>query len=222
MNATDEFASFFVDGVPSKILVSTTRRAQDATCDFAGELADLFPGAEYRKRLSQVLVADMVKGAGERGFTHIVLVNESRKTPDTLSVVKLPSGPTALFQLTSIKLAKEIHNHGRSSPHTPELILNNFTTKLGHRVGRLFVSLFPHVPQFQGRQVVTFHNQRDFVFVRRHRYVFEDGKRVRLQEIGPQFTLKLKKIYKDTCHLQRAEVEYEWQPHAVERRMFAL
>jgi len=36
-------------------------------------------------------------------------------------------------------------------------------------------SLFPHTPDFTGRQVVTFHNQRDFVFFRHHRYIFEDA-----------------------------------------------
>lgn len=140
-----------------------------------------------------------------------------------MSIVKLPEGPTAIFQLTSIRLGKQIHNHGRSTSHTPELVLNNFITKLGHRVGRLFVSLFPHVPQFTGRQVVTFHNQRDFIFVRRHRYMFDaEGRRVSMQELGPQFTLKLKKILKATHDLQKAEVEYQWAAHAVERKKFDI
>lgn len=52
----------------------------------------------------------------------------------------------------------------------PEVILNNFNTRLGHSIGRLLASLFPHDPQFNGRQVVTFHNQRDFIFFRHHRY----------------------------------------------------
>jgi len=48
-------------------------------------------------------------------------------------------------------------------------------------------------PEFEGRRVVTFHNQRDFLFFRQHRYQFtEDGKGVKLLETGPRFTLKLK------------------------------
>lgn len=31
-------------------------------------------------------------------------------------------------------------------------------------------SLFPQDPEFKGRRVVTFHNQRDFIFFRHHRY----------------------------------------------------
>ena len=60
--------------------------------------------------------------------------------------------------------------HGRATSHKPEVILNNFTTRLGHSVGRMFAALFPHHPEFRGRRVVTFHNQRDFIFVRHHRY----------------------------------------------------
>ncbi|PRQ33243.1 putative anticodon-binding, Brix domain-containing protein [Rosa chinensis] len=34
---------------------------------------------------------------------------------------------------------------------------------------RLIQSLFPQEPNFSGRRVVTFHNQRDFIFFRHHR-----------------------------------------------------
>jgi ribosome production factor 1 len=59
--------------------------------------------------------------------------------------------------------------HARATPHNPELVLNNFSTSLGHGMGRMFQTLFPPLPEFQGRQVVTLHNQRDFLFFRRHR-----------------------------------------------------
>lgn len=61
---------------------------------------------------------------------------------------------------------------------------------------------------------MTLHNQRDYIFLRRHRYVFrekreteksvvgEDGKEMKgvegiragLQELGPRMTLKLRRI----------------------------
>lgn len=219
----DAFSSFFVDGIKPKILITTTRRANPATFKFADELTDLFPEAEFHRREGSHIYKDVVSKAIEKEFTHMIVVNESRKVLDSLSLVKLPEGPTAVFKLTSIKLGKQIHNHGRSSAHTPELILNNFTTRLGHTVGRLFVSLFPHVPEFKGRQVVTFHNQRDFIFVRRHRYIFDDaGKKARLQEIGPQFTLKLHGLFNAVMDLKEAEVEWAWKPHAIDNKMFAL
>ena len=63
-----------------------------------------------------------------------------------------------------------MQGHGKVTQHRPEVILNNFTTRLGHSVARLLAAWFPQVPQFQGRRVVTFHNQRDFIFLRHHRY----------------------------------------------------
>ena len=36
----------------------------------------------------------------------------------------------------------------------------------------MFASVFPYQPHFQGRQVVTFHNQRDYIFFRFHRLVY--------------------------------------------------
>jgi ribosome production factor 1 len=97
--------------------------------------------------------------------------------------------------------------------HFPELILNNFNTKVGRRIGRFFASLFPQRPEFKGRQVVTFHNQRDFLFFRRHRYIFKendtrDKVNVNLQEIGPRFTLKLEKIQHGTFDNKFGEMEW--------------
>ena len=54
----------------------------------------------------------------------------------------------------------------------------------------MFMSLFPQQPEFEGRSAVTFHNQRDFIFFRRHRYIFHNRKRVGLQELGPRFTVR--------------------------------
>jgi ribosome production factor 1 len=92
------------------------------------------------------------------------------------------------------------------------MILNNFTTRLGHRVGRFLGSLYKHEPNFKGREVVTFHNQRDFIFVRHHRYIFQgevlDKTKARLQELGPRFTLKMKWLQEGTFDTQHGE--YEW------------
>ena len=91
----------------------------------------------------------------------------------------------------------------------PELVLSNFSTPLGLSTGRLLQSIFPPLPQIVGRQVVAIHNQRDFIFFRRFRYMFalreteesrkaaktqgrDEDLRTRMQEIGPRFTLKLR------------------------------
>ncbi|KAJ3381896.1 Ribosome production factor 1 [Entophlyctis sp. JEL0112] len=78
-------------------------------------------------------------------------------------------------------------------------------------------------PEFQGRQVATFHNQRDFIFFRRHRYIFKDGKKVDLQELGPRFTLKLKWLQKGTFDTKYGDYEWIYKPEmATSRRRFFL
>lgn len=92
-------------------------------------------------------------------------------------------------------------------------MLSNFSTPLGLSTGRLLQSLFPPLPQIIGRQVVAVHNQRDYIFFRRFRYMFalreteasrkaardqgrDEHLRTRMQEIGPRFTMKLRWIKK--------------------------
>ncbi|KAN0066186.1 Ribosome production factor 1 [Thecaphora frezii] len=176
-------------------LESLNARAQPAerTRDFIKELLNVFPGSEYRPR-AKARGAGLGKICGwarDRRYDAVIVVGENRKEPFALTIVSLPRGPTAFFRLTSLSMGKELYGHARPTQHTPELILNNFTTVLGHRVGGVLQSLFPKIPQLEGRQVVTCHNQRDYVFFRRHRYAFKSEDKTALQEIGPRFTLKL-------------------------------
>lgn len=207
-DSIDEFAQFFSGQETPKVLITSTRRARPATVDFCDELADVFPGAQFVRRPPTHLVKDVVAEAIPRGFTHLIIVAEDLRLPHSMTITKLPEGPTAYFRVTSVRHGKELAGHGRSSSHTPELILNNFSSRLAHTIGRMFVSLFPPVPQFHGRQVVTFHNQRDFIFVRRHRYIFDDqGRRVTLQEIGPRFTLRLEALQRGIYDRRSGEFE---------------
>lgn len=114
---------------------------------------------------------------------------------------------------------KEIFHHGNPTDHHPELILNNFDTRLGRRVGRFFAALVPQQPEFKGRRTITFHNQRDFIFFRHHRYIFdEEFKGVKLQEIGPRFTLKLEKLQHGTFDNQFGELEWMSKPDMYVKR----
>lgn len=117
------------------------------------------------------------------------------KIPFQMIMICLPIGPSIVFRLSSVKLRKELAFHGAPTGHRPELILKNFNTANGRRVGRFLGSMFDQDPEFRARTVVSFLNCRDFIFVRHHRYVFkENGAKVGLQEIGPRFTLKVKKM----------------------------
>ncbi|KAK7062065.1 Brix domain-containing protein [Favolaschia claudopus] len=227
--ASDPFASYFSStddpSIPPKVLITTSPKATKATYDFCDELVGIFPGAEFirRKKGKGFEVGRIAGWAAGRGYKHMCVVNEDSKKPsaliffsycynllqlcspaaDAITLIHLPNGPTAYFKLTSVQLTKDIYGHARATPHDPELILNNFVTRLGHAVGRMFQTLFPPLPEFQGRQVVTLHNQRDFLFFRRHRYAFRSTEKVALQEIGPRFTLKLRSLRKGIPAVQR-------------------
>jgi ribosome production factor 1 len=267
----DEFAAIWGGREAPKVMVTTQRYPSGKVFPLISELLRCVPRAFYyrRGRFELKRVCDF---ASAKGFTHLLVLTEHLKRPSGLIVVKLPLGPTLAFKLRSTVMAGDIKGHGASTDHAPEIILNNFSTRLGRRVGRALGSLFPHAPEFAGRQVVTFHNQRDFVFFRHHRYIFEglpedaaggaekeggggggggagDGdsdaapgplsrldekkaaKRkakadeararqvrratrsggtvsVRMQELGPRFTLKLKYILAGTFDTRFGEYEY--------------
>eukprot|EP00591_Stephanopyxis_turris_P017636 CAMPEP_0195537810 /NCGR_PEP_ID=MMETSP0794_2-20130614/48681_1 /TAXON_ID=515487 /ORGANISM="Stephanopyxis turris, Strain CCMP 815" /LENGTH=333 /DNA_ID=CAMNT_0040671643 /DNA_START=116 /DNA_END=1117 /DNA_ORIENTATION=+ len=216
--AEDEFASYFADEVRPKLLVTTRPRPSKELFHFIGGLVQLIPNMYFYPRRSYG-VKDICKYASNRNFTHVVILSEKSKVCNGMIVSHLPAGPTAFFKVSNVVPSKDIAHHGNITNHIPELVLNGFGTRLGHRVGRFLGSLFPHNAQFQGRQVATFHNQRDYIFVRHHRYVFEEGKdtnketgkkktKARLQELGPRFTMKMRWLQEGTFDTQFGE--YEW------------
>lgn len=221
---TDEFASYFDRSKPPKVIVTTTLRPSRELVRFAKEFRTIvgWDECEYKSRTPES-IKEIVNGAIERDYTDVAVISEHAGKPHTLTLVHLPLGPTAQFRITNVVMRKDIPGHGRPSDHTPELILNNFSTRLGHTIGRMFASLFPHDPEFDGRRVITFHNQRDYIFFRQHRYIFDDPEHARLQELGPRFTLKLRWLQHGAFSLKHGE--YEWhQKKEIEtsRRRFFL
>ena len=176
-DAEDEFASYFSQSTSPKVIITTSRKPSGEMFKFLENLFTVVPNAYYYARRAYT-VQEIQKHAATRGFTDLLVFNENKKFSHGARVngllhVHLPEGPTCLYRLSSLVLTKKIKNHGRATNHYPELILNNFSTRMGHRVGRMFASVFPQRPEFNGRRVVTFHNQRDFIFFRHHRYIFE-------------------------------------------------
>ncbi|POY75337.1 hypothetical protein BMF94_1565 [Rhodotorula taiwanensis] len=187
--------------------------------------ADVVPRRSPKFELGRV-----ARWARKRGYGAIMVVGEDHAHPTSLTVSLLPYGPTAAFRLTGITLCKDIPGHAKPTSHPPELVLNHFATPLGLSLATLLSQLFLPPAQaaklqrqgFQGRQVVLAQNSRDFVFVRRYRYMFalkshrlgktkkqsdvariteqnpddeiDDTIKARFQEIGPKFTLKMRWI----------------------------
>jgi ribosome production factor 1 len=226
MEALDEMSGFFNRETPPKILITTADHGSHRTIKFGRDLADVIPNAKYYYRKGLPL-KKIIKQCEANGYTELAVINEDRRVPNGLVLCHLPDGPTAHFKLTSSKLSKEMKKKCKKFDKDvkPEVILNNFNTMLGHRVGRMLASLFHYDPNFEGRRVVTFHNQRDYIFFRHHLYGFsEDGKKVGLREIGPRFTLKLRTLQKGTFDTKYGEFEWVHKRHEMEtsRRKFFL
>lgn len=241
-----KFPTLFSDGPPPmpKILITTSI---NSTLHHEAELlCTLFPQSTYIRRSShryghKFSVREICKFATNRNYTAVVVMKEDLKKPTGLTIVHLPDGPTCHFSIANWVEGKKLPGHGNPTNHYPELILNNFRTPLGLLTARLFLTMFPPQPELQGRQVVTLHNQRDYIFVRRHRYVFRDkreteksvvgpdGEKVKgvediragLQELGPRFTLKLRRVDKGIGRAGSTgddAVQWEWKAHMEKQR----
>lgn len=222
----DNFSQYYARDYTPKVLITYADNPVTKTRKFGIELARIIPNAlaKIRNRSS---IKKMVKSCIRENFTDIIVINENNREPNGLLVIHLPDGPTAHFKLSNVRITKEIRrSHKEFTTHRPEVILTNFTTRLGLTVGRMLGALFHHDPEFKGRRAVTFHNQRDYIFFRHHRYEFtKEGERAKLRELGPRFTLKLRSIQEGTFDSKCGD--YDWmvtnKRHAMEgRRRFFL
>ncbi|XP_043253050.1 probable ribosome production factor 1 [Colletes gigas] len=205
----DEFAAYYRHDYEPKVLITYSDNPTRKSRIFGVELTRIIPNSIslYRNRSG---VKKMVKSAIARNFTDIIVINEDQCKPNGMLIVHLPDGPTAYFKLSNVKITPELkRSHKEITKHRPEVILNNFTTRLGYTIGRMLGALFHYEPEFKGRRAVTFHNQRDYIFFRHHRYQFDLKKgKATLRELGPRFTLKLKYLQHGTFDTKYGE--YEW------------
>lgn len=216
-----KFPTLFTDTPPPTPKILLTTSLNSTLHEEAHLLTTLFPNSNYIPRSShryghKYSLREICKFCIGRDYTAVVLLKEDLKKPTGMSIVHLPLGPTFHFSISNWVEGKKLPGHGNPTNHYPELLLNNFKTPLGLLTAKIFQTLFPPAPEFQGRQVITLHNQRDYIFVRRHRYVFRDKRtteksvlatdgeklkgvediRAGLQELGPRFTLKLRRVDK--------------------------
>lgn len=212
----DEFQDFIANLKDSKILLTTSLKPSRYSFEFLMDMKNSLPNSYYYPRKKHSLI-QISRLATKRNFTHMVALNERNKKPFSLSISVLGTGPTFHFRVRKYIPSYKIFNKGNPTDHNPELILKNFNTAVGRRLARGLSSLYACNPDFKGRTVVTFHNQRDFIFFRHHRYVFNDkgeGEKIEerikvdLQEIGPRFALQLQKVHTGCYDEFKGDYEY--------------
>jgi ribosome production factor 1 len=205
--ADDEFAAFFKSRENPRVLITTGERPSFRTKLFVKEAKWLFPNSIYRPRKDYTL-KEITQFCINRKFTDLLVVTERLKEPHNIIISHLPEGPTATFRVSNFLAHKQLENVAERTEHYPELNFKNFDTRLGRRIGRMLQCLFPAKRDYAGRAIATFHNQRDYVFLRVHRYMFDSMSAVRIQEMGPRFTLRLLSLQSGTFDTQFGE--YEW------------
>jgi ribosome production factor 1 len=219
----DEYKNYFNNEYSPQILLTTSIAHTGGIFRFIKELKNFIPNSYfyYRKKFD---LGKIMKSATEKGFTDILVVTERLRKPYKLLLIHLPNGPTMEFKLFNVIYQDEIQGHGTSAGHNPELMFRNFKTTLGFRVQRALNALFPKDEELRGRELITFQNQRDYIFFRYYRYIFtEDFKSANLQELGPRFAMRLLYVQKGLFDPEKGDYEWLYQDKmGVRRRKFYL
>ena len=219
----DEYKNYFNNEYSPQILLTTSIAHTGGIFRFIKELKNFIPNSYfyYRKKFD---LGTIMKSSIEKGFTDILVVTERLRKPYKLLLIHLPNGPTMEFKLFNVVYQDEIKGHGTSAGHNPELMFRNFKTTLGYRVQRALNALFPRDEELKGRELITFQNQRDYIFFRYYRYMFtEDFKSANLQELGPRFAMRLLYVQKGLFDPEKGDYEWLYQDKmGVRRRKFYL
>eukprot|EP01060_Flectonema_neradi_P013312 TRINITY_DN2006_c2_g1_i1.p1 TRINITY_DN2006_c2_g1~~TRINITY_DN2006_c2_g1_i1.p1 ORF type:complete len:355 (+),score=54.34 TRINITY_DN2006_c2_g1_i1:149-1066(+) len=211
MDEGDDEYQEYETGVDPKLLITTCPDPCRRTREFCQELLFLFPNSEYFMRKGY-RVKQITQYAVNKGYTDIMIIGDSGggsgKRPYSMILSHLPQGPTHWYRLSSVQFQSELDSPAERTEHYPELVLKGFQTRLGKRISRQFQCMFPKLKDDAGRAVTTFFNHRDFIFVRSHRYIFDSMDKVRLQHMGPHFTMRIRSVQSGLFDPRYGE--YEW------------
>jgi U3 small nucleolar ribonucleoprotein protein IMP4 len=195
-----------------RVCVTTSRDPSSRLKQFAKEVKLLFPNS-VRINRGNNRVDELIESCKQSEFTDVVIVQETRGEPDGLVVCHLPLGPTAFFTLSGAVLRHDLEGGAQPmSEAYPHIILNNFKTDLGKRIGNVLKCLFP-VPRPDSRRLVTFSNDNDFISFRHHMYSKSPKNEVTLHEVGPRFEMRLYQLRLGTLDQKDAENEYVLRPY---------
>jgi ribosome production factor 1 len=219
----DEYKNYFNNEYTPQILITTSISHTGGIFRFIKELKNFLPNSYfyYRKKFD---LGTIMKSAIEKEFTDIIVITERLRKPYKLLLIHLPNGPSMEFKLFDVIYQDELDGHGVAVGYNPELMFRNFKTTLGYRVQRALNALFPKDEELKGRELITFQNQRDYIFFRYYRYIFTDNfTNVNLQEIGPRFSMRLLYIQKGLFDPDKGDYEWMYKDKmGVKRRKFYL
>lgn len=193
-----------------KVMVTTSRGASQKLLEFAKEIRLIVPNA-VRMNRGNLGIPQVMEAARRDDFTDVIMLQESKGVPDSLTISHLPLGPTVIFTLHNVVTRHEIEDVGTMSEAYPHLIFENFTTRLGQRIADVLKYLFP-VPKPETTRVLTFDNANDYISFRHHTYK-KKGKDVLLTEVGPRFELTPFRVTLGSLEMDDAEDEWVLRPY---------
>lgn len=195
-----------------RVCITTSRDPSSRLKQFAKEVKLLIPNS-VRINRGNNRVDELMDSSRQSEFTDVVIVQETRGEPDGLVICHLPMGPTAFFSLSNAVLRHDLQPPAAPmSEAYPHIILSNFNTELGRRVGNILKCLFP-VPRHDTKRVITFANDNDFISFRHHMFSKASHDSVTLHEVGPRFEMRLYQIRLGTLEIKEAENEYVLRPY---------
>lgn len=151
LQADDEFADYFAGKRAPKIMITTKPGPSGKIFRLMAELMAIIPNCFYYRR-QKFRLKQICEWATERGFTHLIVLNEKSKVTNGMLLIHLPFGPSMAFKVSGSMLSEDIRGHGNMTTHIPEIFLNGFATRLGRRVGRMLASMFPKVRPSRARR----------------------------------------------------------------------
>mmetsp|Transcript_18465 Transcript_18465/g.23781 ORF Transcript_18465/g.23781 Transcript_18465/m.23781 type:complete len:297 (-) Transcript_18465:196-1086(-) len=198
--------------IEPRVCVTTSRDPSSRLKQFAKEMKLLVPNSTRINRGNN-RVDELMDSCRQSEYSDVVIVQETRGQPDGLVICHLPLGPTAFFSLSSSVMRHDLDPPAAPmSEAYPHIIMNNFNSTLGKRVGNILKCLFP-VPKADTKRVITFSNDNDFISFRHHMYSKPTHDSVALHEVGPRFEMRLYQIRLGTLEQKEADNEYVLRPY---------
>ncbi len=138
----DEFNKILKEDFPVKILVTTCIKPPKKIYNFLREIMMVFHNIYFYPR-HRMTLEEIYEHAQKLNYTHVMVLRYSNGWE---MLIRHLEGLLAVFRVTSVEEQKKIEHHGVCTDNIPELILKNFDTKVGLKIGRLLASLFPQNP----------------------------------------------------------------------------
>lgn len=170
--------------VPPRIAVTTSHSPSSLLKSFSKHLSLVFNGQNLmRGKMSQ---NELNRHCTENGVTHLIILNETKGNPTSLTLCKYPYGPTYKFSLFRLKYQRRAKNFGEKV----HLIVDGMESEVGKLLKKNLSLCFPMIKE--GNRLIAFINRGGTIAVRH--FTIEDRKLVK----DCEFDMRIFKIINST------------------------